>query len=726
VEADLVSVPPPSRKAPRPPAASRFTAPFLRDLNAAQREAVLATEGPLLVLAGAGTGKTRVITCRIVHLLSKGVPAGAVLGVTFTNKAAREMRERVGAMLGRRPEGLTLSTFHALGARILRAEAEAAGLRANFTIYDESDQLSLMRDVLRSIRGAASTAGARGVLHAVALAKNRFALPADVLEGAEDDESYFLARAYKRYDEELRLRNAVDFDDLILLPVRLLQEREEVRGRYLDRFRYVLVDEYQDSNGSQYRFTRALVGPERNLCVVGDDDQSIYGFRGAEMDKILRFERDYPGARVVTLEENYRSTASILDLANAVIAGSPRRREKALRSTLGSGAPVEWVSAPDGVAEVDFVVRRIQDLRDRGGVALAQMAILFRSAHQARPFEEKLRLRKIPYTLIGGQSYFDRKEIRDALAYWNVAHNPRDDVSLLRVINFPKRGFGDAAIQKLDALARSRGASLVEALDLAAAGVDGFGDRTAKAAASLAGSFRRARGSLERGACAAACREILEEVGYKLALEQLYPDPLALQGRWGAIEDLLRSIEAWERSRHGEPFGAFLGALTLESRENKDEGEGERSDLKLMTLHSAKGLEFPVVFLPGVEEELLPHRRSIDDGDRGIEEERRLFYVGITRARERLWITTAGERAAYGRSAPRSPSRFLLEVPETLFRRERFDPDAPAEAGELEDMVSEYRRRREAERRAAAAAEPLPEEPAAAPERAAPRQDEAR
>jgi len=628
-------------------------------LNPAQREAVLTTEGPLLVLAGAGTGKTRAITHRIAYLLAQGTPPENILGVTFTNKAAAEMRERVGGLLGgRKPKGLTLSTFHALGVRMLRAEAEAVGLRSTFTIYDSSDQVSLLRTVLRDIRGAVSTSDARGVQTAISLAKNRFASPEDLVEEAVDEYEYLVARAYVRYQEALQAVNCVDFDDLILLPVRLLNENEAVRDKYQKRFRYLMVDEYQDTNGAQYRFTRALVGPERNICVVGDDDQSIYGFRGAEMDKILRFEKDFPGAKVVTLEENYRSTASILALANAIIAVNPERHPKQLRANAGGNAPVRWVRTANGEAEVDWVVRKAMDLH-RNGRRYDDMAILLRSAIQARPFEEKLRLRHIPYRLIGGQSYFDRKEIRDALAYCCVAHNPSDDMSLLRVINTPRRGFGNTTIARLDAFARERRIHLCEALTAAASGEGTFTPRARKGAQELVDVFAAARERLEAGEFSAMAREIMDAVGYRDSLTDLYPDPLTLQSRWAAVEDFCQSIERWEGREPNGEFHDYLAAIALDRSDDRKE---ESAGLTIQTLHSAKGLEYPVVFLVGVEEEYLPHKKSVQDGDRGIEEERRLFYVGVTRAREELYLTSAEERRAYGRDHQRRPSRFLTEL----------------------------------------------------------------
>lgn len=671
---------------------------FLRDLNPAQLDAVTSTKGPLLVLAGAGTGKTRVITYRIAHLLRKGALPQEILAVTFTNKAAREMRERVTELLGSKPKGITLSTFHSLGMRILRAEAAALGLRSNFSICDTSDQIALLRTILREIRGAVKTADVRAVLAAISRSKNRFASAEKVGDDAEDDFDELVARAYRRYDEELRGLNCVDFDDLILLPVRLLKESGDVRKRYRTRFRYILVDEYQDTNGSQYRFTRALVSPERNICVVGDDDQSIYGFRGAEVDKILRFEKDFPGAKVVKLEENYRSSAAILDLANAVISANSNRHPKSLRSTLPPGPAVKWIEVADAEMEADCVLRQIGKLRAEENRRYSDFAILLRSALQARPFEEKLRLRRIPYTLVGGQSYFDRKEIRDALAYWSVVNNPSDDISFLRIINFPKRGFGSTTLRKLDEMARSRRLALVQTLEAVGSGAGEFSDRLRQEARALSAIFRQARERLKKREYEKMCRELLTDAGYFGALRDLYPDPLTLASRQGAVEDLLESVKHWQRENPHAAFDDFLGAVALTAQEDGRDEKKKLRGVTLMTLHSAKGLEFPVVFLAGIEDEFLPHRKAVEEGEHAIEEERRLFYVGITRARERLLLTSAASRTTYGRERPRLPSRFLSEIEDAdLLQKETYDPEATLAPEAVRSYVEAYRKLRRAQ-----------------------------
>ena len=655
--------------------------PLLSKLNVAQRKAVTTTEGPVLVLAGAGTGKTRVITFRVAHLLRKGVPPEAILAVTFTNKAAREMRERVGEILGREPAGLVLSTFHSFGARILRKEAAALGYRPNFNILDTADQLAFLRTILQEVRGAASP---RAILGAISRAKSRFALPGEVLDAAGSDAEELVGLVYERYQEQLQAMNCVDFDDLILLPVTVLRRHEEIRARYQSRFRHLLVDEYQDTNASQYELLRLLVGPERNLCVVGDDDQSIYGFRGADRDKILAFERDFPGARVVKLEENYRSTESILKLANAIIAGSASRHKKTLVSRLGKGAPVRWVEASDDAAEVDHVLGEVQRLL-WSGTPPASIAILIRAAVQARPFEEKLRLRRIPYTLIGGQSYYDRKEVRDVIAYWMAAANRRNDFALLRIINVPPRGFGSATIRRLRDLAAQRKVPILEALRLAAH--EDFSPAQKSAAEHLCGLFDRASDRLKKRQFSAMARGIVEEAGYDEVLAQLYPDPLTRSNRRAAVDELLRSVESWEKEQ-GD-FLDFLEALALSQEDPREKPQG---GLSLMTLHGAKGLEFRHVFLVGAEDDIIPHRKAQAEGDKAIEEERRLFYVGITRAREALSISHARARTVQGRLRPAEPSRFLLEVAgKGLLDREVYDPHREATDDDVEEALATYR-----------------------------------
>ncbi|MEM7235708.1 MAG: 3'-5' exonuclease, partial [Planctomycetota bacterium] len=485
----------------------------------------------------------------------------------------------------------------------------------------------------------------------------------------------------------------VDFDDLIRLPGKLLEEHNDIRAKYRDQFRYLMIDEYQDTNGTQYRFARQLVGPDRNICVVGDDDQSIYGFRGAEVDKILSFERDFPGAKVVKLEENYRSTGPILELANAVISQSVGRYPKELRSNVPGGEPVTWIESPDAEAEVDCIISKFLELRAAERLKYEDIAVLLRSAIQARPFEEKLRLRDIPYTLVGGQSWFDRKEIRDVLAYWRVACNPQDDLSLLRIINVPKRGIGPTTVAKLDELARSRSEPIYMTLAKVAEGDGEFKPKVRAALGEFVKALHTAASRFEtKRDYEGAARELLEDVAYDAAIEDLYPDKETAKLRWNAVEQLLESASRWEDKNPNEDFAEFLASLAIDTDRSND--KEKTKGVTLMTLHSAKGLEFPLVFLPGLEEELLPHRRSVQDGDHAIDEERRLLYVGITRARRRLFITTAAKRSLWGKDKRRLPSRFLAELSEmNLFERNDYGAHKPVQEDELKGLLAEYRRR---------------------------------
>ena len=638
----------------------------LKGLNAEQERAVRTTEGPLLVLAGAGTGKTRVITVRIAHLLAKGVPPEAILGVTFTNKAAREMRERVAALVGtKRAEAVTLGTFHALCLRLLREFRDAAGLAGGFTICDAADQISAVRGALRELR-IADTAIQPAVLQSrISLFKNRLVASDDYLEQAADDEEELVGRAWRRYEEHLRRARTLDFDDLLLFTVKLLKD-EKVRRALGKRWRYVLVDEYQDTNGPQYEIVRSIAGGHRNLCVVGDDDQSIYGWRGADVSKILAFEREFAGAEVVRLETNYRSTDQILSAANRVIAHNPARHDKSLRSALGDGDPILQVVAEDEVAEADHVARDIRRLVDRGEAELGDFAVLFRTGNQPRVFEAQFRARGLPYVLVGGMSFFDRKEVRDLLAFLKLVANPDDEVSLLRVVNTPPRGIGKGTLEKLLEHATGRGVSLARVVDdpqapagVPAAAVDTirrFRERLAAIGQAHGVGAKRARGRLVD-----LVQRVIDEVAYREEVDRCYPDPTTRDLRWGAVEEVLNFAQNHAARKRGASLLTFLEELALTANDDPTDSESERRDaVTLMTLHAAKGLEFPRVYLVGLEEGLLPHERSVAEDS--IEEERRLMYVGITRARRHLTLSHAGARARFGRRVESMPSRFLFEV----------------------------------------------------------------
>lgn len=650
-------------------------------LNDQQLEAVEFGEGPLLVLAGAGTGKTRVITYRMSHLMARrSVPGDRILGFTFTNKAAREMRERLERMYPDLDPCPLLSTFHSFGLQFLREEHRACGMRSRFPIYDDSDTRAVLMEILREIGGLnAAERDVDAVRARISRWKMEFVSPESALDGAVDDFEEIQARAYLRYKERMRGFNAVDFDDLIHLPVQLLEANDELRSRWQSRFDYLLIDEYQDTNSAQYRFARALVDDRENLCVVGDDDQSIYGFRGAEVEKILSFKKDFPLAHVITLENNYRSVTSILEPANAVIAKNPRRHPKKLVSMRGDGEPIQFSMYDGEQEEASSVVAKVQRAR-KLGVPLSKQAILLRSAIQARPFEEKLRFFEIPYTIIGGRSYFDRREIRDALSFLRAVVFPEDDIALLRILNVPKRGFGKAAREVIDEFSRSRGISVQAVLEDPGL-MNAVSPAGQKGGQKLMEAVHSARAELNHDG-SEALKQLLEEVVYDDHLKEIAGgDPQDLEARRTAVESLFESVARFESSKGQGKLDQWLRDISLDSDSEEDHG-GEV--LTLMTFHGAKGLEFPVVHLVGVEEGLIPHRRAInEDPEKGEEEERRLMYVAMTRAMDQLHMSMARTRRRAGRDLECEESRFLVDIPEEwIIREEVREEDRPAVTGE--------------------------------------------
>jgi len=628
---------------------------LLEGLNPEQRLAITTTEGPLLVLAGAGTGKTRVITVRIAHLLSLGVAAEHVLALTFTNKAAAEMRERVGALVGhKRAKQLFVGTFHAFCLQTLRAHAKTLGYGRGFTICDAADQLSTLKAALRELKVGEARIQPAALQARISLLKNRLVSSADFLSKAAGDEDELLGRAWESYRERLRRARALDFDDLLLETLALLRTRAAARRELEQRYRYVLVDEYQDTNAPQYEILRAIAGRHRNLCVVGDDDQSIYGWRGADVAKILGFERDFPDAKVVRLETNYRSTSQILGAANRVIANNPSRHEKHLRSARGDGAPVLAVKLEDEPREAEHVAREIQELVEKREARLGDFAVLFRTGTQPRAFEAEFRARRIPYLLVGGMSFFDRKEVRDVLAFLRLVVEPEDETALLRVVDCPPRGVGKKSIDRALDFASANGITLAKAFERAAE-IEGLAAAPVEAVAELRERIASAGKSTAGKKLAARIRRVLEAVGYSAEIERCYPDPQTRLARWNAVEELLDLAER----RASSDLPRFLQDLAL-SADDAAEAPGARDAVTLMTLHAAKGLEFPRVYLVGLEEGLLPHARSVAED--GVEEERRLAYVGITRAREHLTLTFAATRTRQGRRVESMPSRFLFEI----------------------------------------------------------------
>jgi len=633
---------------------------LLASLNPDQRLAVTTTEGPLLVLAGAGSGKTRVITTRAAYLLERGVPPENVMAVTFTNKAAREMRARLAKLVGkRRAAAMSVGTFHAWCIALLREHPEAAGLHAGFTICDAAEQLSVVRGVQRELHGTASPLKPGALLGRISMLKSRRVSARAAEDAATDEFERFVARAYARYDEALARMRCVDFDDLLVRACELLERDESLRAQLGERHRYVMVDEYQDTNGPQDAVVTALARDHRNLCVVGDDDQAIYAWRGADLTRILAFEERFPGAVVVRLETNYRSTAEILAAANRVIACNGQRHEKALRSAVGPGEQPRIESCADEIEEAAFLVRDI--LRSvRLGASPGDIAILYRTQQQPRPIELALREAELPYVLVGGQSWFDRKEVRDVLAYARLLANPDDESAWLRVANRPARGLGKTSMDRILALATERRLPLSEAVEACLA--EGKLGRAATEGAETLHDALSELGASEPGAgLVQRLGSLIERVDYRVEVERCYPDATVREERWRAVLEVLDMAENYV-SRVAKPtLAKFLDRLTLATNDDPTPDDPEqRSSVTLMTLHGAKGLEFPVVYLPGVEEALLPHQRAVDEDT--IEEERRLMYVGITRARRRLVISCAASRSLYGSRRPSMPSRFLYEM----------------------------------------------------------------
>ncbi|MDW7710999.1 MAG: UvrD-helicase domain-containing protein [Deferrisomatales bacterium] len=628
----------------------------LEELNERQREAVTHREGPLLVLAGAGSGKTRVITHRIAHLLRRGVPAQRILALSFTNKAAREVAERVEALAGRASvEGLTVSTFHSLGLRVLREDAGRLGLDRHFSLHGEADQRASIRELVRE---AGLPLDASEVQEAVSFWKNRGILPGAVQAPPGDGRARVLRDVYRAYQDLLRAHNAVDFDDLLLLPLGIFRESPDCLARWQHAIHYLLVDEYQDTNPVQFELLKALAGRRRNLCVVGDDDQAIYGWRGAEVGLILRFEEHFPGARVVLLEENYRSTSTVLEAAHAVVSHIPARREKRLWTGRGRGDPVGWIAAEDARAEAEEVASAILAETFRTRRPWSHFVVLYRTNAQARPFEEAFRAHAVPYRVVGGSRFFDRKEVRDVLSYLKAMHNPRDDASLLRIANVPKRGLGPQALLRLKAAAEARGESLRR-------GLGGAGELSPQARAGanrLLGLLETyGRRFREEGLTPAGLRDFYRDAGLRAEVEATYDSPRAVARRLELLEELAASTAEGPRVGGRVDLGLFVERLSLDPPADRDGDGGD--EVALMTLHSAKGLEFPVVFLAGMEEGLLPLVKGADLAATALEEERRLCYVGMTRARERLVLCHARTRRRRGHVAASVPSRFLSEVP---------------------------------------------------------------
>ena len=630
-------------------------------LNPAQLEAVHYTAGPLLVLAGAGSGKTRVITQKIAALVAAGVPAYGIAAVTFTNKAAREMRQRVGALLdAETAKLLKVSTFHTLGLNILRREYGNLGYKRGFTIFDSHDSRSLVKELLKNDN--ADTEGAiDGACAAFSAWKSELVAPAAALAAAGDELEQARARQYAAYQRALQAYNALDFDDLIVRPVFLFQELPRVLEAWQDRIQYMLGDEYQDTNYAQYQLMGQLVGARGAFTVVGDDDQSIYAWRGARPDNLKSLASDYPALKVIKLEQNYRSSGRILEVANGLIAHNPHLFDKRLWSAHGPGDRIRVLVARDGADEADRVAMEIMRMRMERGGEWRDFAVLYRGNYQARPFEQALRTLEIPYSVTGGTSFFDRTEVKDVLAYLRLVANPDDDAAFLRIVNVPRREIGTVTLEKLGAWASSRG------LGLLAASLEA-GLHSVLPARAVARLHSFARRMIELGdeaeggaAVDTLARELIEELGYREWLFENARDPRQAETANENLAELLDWLGRASRSDDEPTLADALRKLALMDMLDRQSEDSQDDRVRLMTLHAAKGLEFPTVFLVGCEEELLPHRANLEGP--GLEEERRLAYVGMTRARQRLLLTYARRRKRFGETLECTPSRFLEELP---------------------------------------------------------------
>jgi DNA helicase-2/ATP-dependent DNA helicase PcrA len=652
-------------------------------LNPAQQAAVEHDNGPLLVLAGAGSGKTRVIVCRIARLIERGVQPERILGVTFTNKAAGEMVERLVPMVGESvARRVPLSTFHSFGVRFLGEEWKALGTDGRFVIFDQGDSLGLVREILREHvkAGAARKLDPAALLARIGKWKNDFISPADLRDGTsaaarlackEGVEYDDVAREiYPRYEAALRAMHAVDFDDLVVAPVRILRDRRDLREKWQMRFHHILVDEFQDTSRSQLELVRLLANPLRNVCVVGDDDQSIYAWRGADVGNILEFETHFPGAKVVKLEDNYRSRAAVLAVANAVIARSGGKRHgKTLRAARGPGDRVRLVVTGDPEQEARFVAAEIKTLVDEERRRYRDVAILYRSNLQARLLEEELRAAGVPYQLFGGTQFYDRKEVKDAVAYLRVVVNPRDDISLRRIVNYPARGIGESTVERVERYARAHDMPFSKAFELLP-DLSDVPEAARRGARSLLDALGRARARFHGGgSLAEATRALFSEVGLTDAITETADGSPAAARRISNVDYLVQSIARYEQStREDKPsLAQFLTRITMRFDAEEEPGEVPNR-VVLSTLHASKGLEFPVVFMVGLVEGVLPHARTTDpkvsDLETGdVDEERRLFYVGLTRAQDRLYLVRPKMRLLRGKPTPLAPSRFLEGLP---------------------------------------------------------------
>jgi len=672
----------------------------LSSLNPEQRLAVATIHGPVLILAGAGTGKTRVITCRIAHLIQKGIASGNILGVTFTNKAAREMQERVAKLMPRssrsreeKPERPTLCTFHSLCVRILRQHIDRIGYKKNFVIYDESEQLGAIKKILSQISVKGEKVDPHAVLSLLSRYRNGGARSAAF---ANENVAALAEHVRSRYESALRACNAVDFDDLILLTLRLFKEHPDALAACRAKYRYVMVDEYQDTNAAQFQLVHALTSEHRNLCVVGDDDQSIYGWRGAEIANLLDFEKHFPEVKIIKLEQNYRSTSTVLNAANAVIKNNSGRRGKQLWSQKGIGAKILLFTFQDDEEEARTIVEEIEFVRQIRRVPWSDQAILFRTNIQSRPLETALRQAGVRYHLIGGQSFFDRREVRDFLAYLKVFLNPNDDVSLLRIANVPARGLSDITMERLLAASQERKCPVFSAMKNPVVQAT-FLAKPRESIEAFVGFVEQTRAKLDEpgappafGGLRVWAERFLDETGYLNEIRRSEKDQETAENRVRNLKDLVATLDEHVdlSVSPAERLQQFLEELSLDS-ERAEEKEEVGDAVTLITIHSCKGLEFPHVYIVGLEDGLLPHSRSKVEGT--LDEERRLFYVALTRAMQTLTISHCSGRKKYGQVMPCHPSPFLNELPAELVEHAHEKGKQPVAVNDGKNMFANLR-----------------------------------
>ncbi len=669
-----------------------------KELNPQQYRAVTTIEGPILIIAGAGSGKTRVITYRIAHMLDTGIPQSQILALTFTNKAAKEMSDRIKSLTQKKLQNLTVSTFHAFGVKILRQHIERLGYRENFSIYDETDRSSLIKECGRELKFSPD---AMDIYKISTLFSN-------IKTGRKNwqSENDMYRELYESYQEGLKLYNALDFDDLIVLPIKLFKEHPDVLMQYKERYKYIMVDEFQDTSHQQYELMRLLA--EKNVAVVGDDDQSIYSWRGADYQNIINFEKDFKGMQEIRLEQNYRSTGTILDAANGVISHNTNRKDKKLWSGQGEGKPIEIFMPENEINEADFIAESIQGIAMEDRRKYDEFGVLIRANTQSRYIEEAFLKSNIPYTMSGGTSFFERKEIKDIISYLRVIANHDDDINLLRIINTPRRGIGRSAIQSLNEVAKEQNCTLWNAINFILKKDEVFqlqseedknsvSEKTKEDLENFVSLIENQRQKLLTGRnLSKKVREMVVEIEYKSYLAtEFSKNEKAANYKMKNIEYLCNSIEMWENDPDNTNPSLFnyLNRITLLRCDNSDD-ENDKGKVNLMTIHASKGLEFPVVFIAGAEEGLIPHQRSVDENDGDVEEERRLFYVAITRAREKLLISSCAKRHKQNSIVECSPSRFLDEIPENLVKYHEVQNEVSMEQGHsiLSEMLKQFKK----------------------------------